>query len=804
MRIAALLLAIVWISLPASISAQDSVSVWKALETAAFDSEKAADVRDIALSRDRIRITLIEGRIQFTPPVRGVVFGAAFRGKGRVKVTPPTAPETQQVWLHTGQETLDLEFTDAAFVFSDETFDQIGRGATWRTEPGTQLAEIYADRQRQREECGAELLPRLFRSIVSADRSRSSFFFAELKTEKKGWIYVGLDALAAEDVQAGQWKLWDGGARRPDAWLEFPAGGRSAAEAFREPLAKADFLIRSTSIDTEVDGTELIATARVSVQRIAPGLRVLVFMLDSNLRVESVSDESGRKLEFFQPRDPKDRTQSYGDYIAVALPEPAARESTASLEFRYRGKRVIRRVGQGQFFCQSFGWYPTIQEAFATRSDFELKFKVPKKYSLVATGAKTAERVEDNFSVSTWKSEVPIAVAGFAFGDYRVETMNAGNVTVEVYANKEADDQLAGIEQYSGVNSAMDGRKMVGPALGSLSPSVLAKMMVQEVVNSVNVFASYFGPFPYRRLAVTNIPYSYGQGWPSLLYLSALSFLDSTQRNALGLSRYPEITDFFRAHETSHQWWGHLIGWNSYHDQWLSEGFAQFSGNLYVQARQNSKEYLGRLRRDKEGLKSTDQRGRRYESLGPIWMGERLSSSDAPQGYQQVVYNKGGLVVHMLRMMLQSPRNPQGPDAAFSEMMKDFCSSYGGKTASTEDFKAVVEKHMVPAMDLDKNRRMDWFFNQYVYGTGIPEYRLEYRIESMAEGRWKAAGKIVQDKVSGDWKDILPLYVHAGGKSSRAAWLRATGPETPFEIFMPFKPDSFSINDGEEILAEIK
>ena len=58
------------------------------------------------------------------------------------------------------------------------------------------------------------------------------------------------------------------------------------------------------------------------------------------------------------------------------------------------------------------------------------------------------------------------------------------------------------------------------------------------------------------------------------------------------MERRAVMTDFFRGHESSHQWWGHRVGWKSYHDQWLSEGFAEFSGLFYVQYRENMKESL--------------------------------------------------------------------------------------------------------------------------------------------------------------------------------------------------------------------
>jgi hypothetical protein len=103
---------------------------------------------------------------------------------------------------------------------------------------------------------------------------------------------------------------------------------------------------------------------------------------------------------------------------------------------------------------------------------------------------------------------------------------------------------------------------------------------------------------------------------------------------------------------------GHRVGWKSYHDQWLSEGFAEFSGNLYVEYRQNRKEYLARWRKEKELLKVRDTRGHPVESLGPIWMGQRIASSETDGfSYQDLIYSKGGYVLQMLRFQLFDPSN---------------------------------------------------------------------------------------------------------------------------------------------------
>lgn len=490
----------------------------------------------------------------------------------------------------------------------------------------------------------------------------------------------------------------------------------------------------------------------------------------------------------------------------MVLPEVSRAGQEETLEFRYSGKRVIRKVGTGNFFCQSYGWYPTRPNAFTTRADFELTFRYPKKYALVATGTKTGESFEGELAISTWKSEIPLAVAGFAYGDYKLHVEQAGEAEVQIYANRQPDDFMTDLRLF--LDNPVPGRdvRVIGASLfGSLSPAAMVKTMGIEMANTVRLFEKYFGPQPYKRLAVANIPYSYGQGWPGLIYLSAISFLDKTQQKAFGLEAYRrEVGDFFRAHESSHQWWGHRVGWKSYHDQWLSEGFAQFSGNLYVNFRRDEKEYLERLQRDKRELLATDKKGRTYESLGPVWMGRRLATFDSPAAYSTIVYNKGGYVVHMLRMMLFDPsgRSPS-PDQRFINMMQEFTRTYSNRAASTEDFKAIVEKHMLPAMNLDGNGRMDWFFRQYVYSTGIPRYEFSYTATPEGD-KTKITGTITQSGMPEGWKDILPIYVQKDGRTVLLGWTRATQRVSKVEFSSPFRPDKLVLNYYEDILADVK
>jgi hypothetical protein len=791
--------------LPALSRAQNTPVAWAAVAQPTFDPAKFANINNVVLTRDRLRIILTSGNIQFSQPSEGMVFAAVFQGQGRLQASPPNASEAQQLDLFTKSEELNMDFTEAVLSFTDGTFDEISKQVHWSGAASQGLDQVYLKRQHDREELGQPILPRLFQGLLSADHQRSAFFVADLKTSD-GWVQVKFDALDPEEVEVGRWTEL-GTYKDYDTWMHFPAGGRLSGDAYHDPTAKDDFVLEGYTIDAAVtENAYLSATASVQVLFHNSGERVMIFDLNGNLRVDSAKDMQGNALPFFQAREPKDRFASFGDYLAIVLPQPSQAGQKETIQIHYAGKRVIRQEGTGNYFCPSYGWYPGRPNSFATRANFDLTFHAPKKFTLVATGNKVGEKNADNETITTWKSDIPLSVAGFAYGDYKVTDQKVGDIDLQVFANRQPDQFLAGVNML--LNSSIPGSDapMNGDfpriPVGQLDPTEATKSMTSEFANNLRLFQDYFGPYPYSHLAVTNIPFSYGQGWPGLLYISVISFLDSTQRHALGIKDDIKVTDFFRAHETSHQWWGHRVGWKSYHDQWMSEGFAQFSGNLYVQFRENPGEYLKRIRADKQELLSKNQFGHVYDSIGPIWMGERLASSQAPAGYNVVVYDKGGYILHMLRMMMLDT-STKDSDHNFKDLMQDFCHTYENKAASTEDFKALVEKHMTKWMDPERNHRMDWFFNQYVYGTGIPHYTFDYQARDV-DGKFTVVGTITQSEVPDGWKDILPVYVHVQGRDVRVGWISITGKTTPVHFTLPTKVDKVSINDDEDILAVIQ
>src|SRR6185437_5223527 len=291
---------------------------------------------------------------------------------------------------------------------------------------------------------------------------------------------------------------------------------------------------------------------------------------------------------------------------------------------------------------------------------------------------------------------------------------------------------------------------------------------INSAQNALRIYNSYFGRLPYTRVAMTQQPAgNFGQAWPTLVYMPYTAFLDPTQRHNLFGSSQAAGDSFWQyvgPHEVAHQWWGHVVGWSSYRDQWMSEGFAEFSASLWLQQVKGIGKFISFWEEQRKMIVDPQvaTKGRKPYTIGPITAGYRLNTGKTGGAARFLIYPKGAYALHMLRMLMYDSRDKTGdPDARFKAMMQDFVKTYFNQDASTEDFKRVVEKHMTPEMDLDGNRRMDWFFNQWVYGTEVPAYKFEYSLSS-SDGKTVLSGRITQSGVSDKFRMRVPVWVDFG------------------------------------------
>jgi hypothetical protein len=526
-------------------------------------------------------------------------------------------------------------------------------------------------------------------------------------------------------------------------------------------------------IDAAIKGSHLAAIDRITFINLVPGTRVVPFELYGSLRVTRVQDAEGNDLGFIQ--EDKNEDSDFG----VILPKPLEAGKTYQLVVHYDGSDALRDSGGGNFILiPRSTWYPgNANTLFAEdRAIFEMTFRYPKNYMFVGTGAPVApDSREGDLAVAKWSSgETELAVAGFNYGRFKKKVVSDkdSGYDIEFYANVEVPNEIREIQQMIEQAEARGARTMT--TLGSISTAAIADAALADAQNATRIYNAFFGKLPYSRLAMTQQPAAnFGQAWPTLVYMPYMAFIDSTQRTQLLGTRGGTDT-FWRyvaPHEIAHQWWGHIIGWDSYRDQWMSEGFSEFSSSLYVQfIRGNDKfvDFWEDLRKQiVEASPAT--KDRKPYTVGPVTQGYRLNNGKTGAVAQRLIYPKGAYILHMLRMMMYQQN--KGGDLLFQGMMKDFVKTHFNKPVSTEDFKAIVEKHMTPEMNVDGSGKMDWFFNQWVYGTQVPAYRLEYSVGS--DGMLN--GKIIQSGVSDDFIMLVPIYIDMGKGWAKLGSARLVG-----------------------------
>src|SRR5258707_13308163 len=176
-------------------------------------------------------------------------------------------------------------------------------------------------------------------------------------------------------------------------------------------------------------------------------------------------------------------------------------------------------------------------------------------------------------------------------------------------------------------------------AIAPPSPADALKQLGRDIDSSIRFYEKLSGPFPFQKLGVSQIPGAFGQGWPGLLYISTFSFLPPAAQLHAGLSERGQehSTELVPFHALAHQWWGNLVGWSVYRDQWIDEALANYLALLFADSQKNANHslrvWLARYRqRLVEKFPNAEQPA---GGICALDLGNRLSSSKSPEGVEQ-------------------------------------------------------------------------------------------------------------------------------------------------------------------------
>ncbi len=771
------------LTLTATTDPQTAAAYSKLLQDASLDPQECYRVREITLQREDIKIYLTYGYLIFGKPVNGQRVSAVFTADGEnedaeVLLLPPTRSERASLAKFAGAPNLDEHLRQAVFVFTDNTAEELLRsiqsGAMKKApDMGLVMAEKWNSVVRN---LTGSFETRLVQDQYLADRANLGFFYSVVNGAKLGNFDISYEPRAREQVLVGQVATRDNRLYF-NIWTSFL--GRSwrthRRELFNDPFSITDF-----HIDAALDANlHLKAVTRAKITVSGQPESIIGFDIASRERVTQARVD-GEPAEIFTHdslRADLGLSSGNGLFLLVAVKPLAV--GTHEIEFNHEGD-VIASAGNGVYFVGSRGnWYPNRGSGFAR---YDITFHYPRQLTLLSSGEIAEDNTEGDVRTTRRVIDSPIRFAGFNLGEFTSVATNRAGFSVDVYANRKLEKELTPRQAEiipPPANPAPRRRQAptqmptLPPLTAQPDPAARLHELAIEISAEMEFMSSNFGPPVLKKLTVSPIPGAFGQGFPGLLYLSTLSYLNPRERPAhLRESQSEQLffSEFLHAHEVAHQWWGNVVSSASPQDDWIMESLSSYSGLMFLEKRKGRKALDAEMAEFRSHLLVKEADGETIESAGPIIWGQRLSSSQAPGAWRAITYEKGAWIVHMLRGRLG--------DDAFLKMLAAMTNRYRYKQISTEQFRELAAEFLPPK---SPDPKLEDFFAQWVYATGIPTIRMTVQSSGKAPAI-KVRGTLNQSDVSDDFSTYVPVEAQLPGRKSVVKWVQTSSEPVQFSI----------------------
>jgi hypothetical protein len=723
-----------------AIGAAEALNRVDGLYRLVLEAGRQVTVRDLRVTAEDFQLTLPSGTA-FVARIGEGVSAIVLVGDGTMTFSPRPPAERVQVKLFSGSETLSAAFTmaylrmnpfDVTSFINREAF--VGEGPA-DPKLAARAAEFF----------GAQL-PRSF-SLDLTDLSRETWslvpgsgdLIADVRTRKYNVLTYAKSGNEAEDIT-----VFDRASRRNIA--VYPSEARMAARGGRtyneDNLADYDVFDYYVDATYQPDRSWLEGRAQLRLRVRAFALSTLTLRLAEPLVVRSVQSSLHGRLLAIRVRDQNN--------VLVTFPKTVPRDEVIVLTVNYGGRleaqppdREVAGVS-GQVFPQSdmpqipaeprwilsnrSFWYP--QNTVTDYATGVLRLAVPAAYDVAASGdpspsnpTVTPGTGPTDGGRKTYVFDVPQPARYFGWLITRLVPVGTRTVLLpEAPASTShvPGDTQGGTPAGNGTAPAQSQSlaRPVIPGVRYLGVEVIATANPRQVGRSRNMLAqaseilAFYGslvedfPYPTFTLAVLDddLPGGHSPAYLGMVHQPLPTTPFTWRNDPVYFDEYPR---FFLAHEVAHQYWGHAVGWKSYHEQWISEGFSQFFALLYAERAGGAgvaRSVLSRLRST-----AIAQSGQ-----GPIELGYRLGhvKSDS-RVFRSLIYNKAAMVLHMLRRLI-------GDEAFFAGLRRFYWESRFMKVGTDE---------VREAFEATSGRPLGRFFTRWIREYAIPTVRYSTTVE---------------------------------------------------------------------------
>ena len=809
-------------------------------------------IKNGRITIDRFDFELTDGELYTISPVEDQIAIVVFLGEGVVRSYPPDGVEHQQLEKFLDDEDmLEETFERFVFWFSDDTGIQLREQVENITAENLDRAkDLLQDRRKNLLE--RQLInpdSRLLVDLLSLQRPKETqsprkFFHAQIDSRDNGWLSINIEPLEREEVQIIR---FDRRRNTHDVWMgfhalsDFESATRSAVfDGFpRNPQVEGklsggdgddwnalDLGIPPRPLQPEQEGwTRQVRVLRTDVDlalegngdakasaallfeahqpldairlRLSPVLKVTDVRWQSSVPANSDNvhditllagnppspdtpvELTGDALNFVQAtHDRRLAEDLHEPSVTIVLPRVVAPTERFIIKLSYEGELIdYRRDGRTYVLKDALNWMPShLHNRGTPGTRLSLTYRVPERFRVASGASLVDEQIIDGTRIMRWVSENPVAGMSFNLGRFNISTVERDTPPhITVYADR---------------------------THRGFSPSIREKTL-DDLAGAIQTYTDYFGPYPFESLLVTETPTYNGLAFPGLVLLSFQAFGNLHTGEA----------ELFRAHEVAHQWWGVSVPFENYRDQWLSEGFSQYSAALYtLKGLEREDQFLDMLdawRLDVLGEVNIGQAyGKNYgfrpevirrsdgHKSGPLSIGYRLRTAETPLDYRILVYEKGAFVLHMLRMMLTELET--GDDEPFRKLMRNFFREHLFSSATTTAFEMAVTEAF--------GKPMDWFFDQWVHGVDIPTYRPELEVSPLTDTAdpFLLHGRVQQENVPDGFRMPVPIVIRFEDRPPLTHRLWVDANTVDIEIPLPAQPSEILFNYQHGVLAHIR
>ena len=685
-----------------------------------LNTNRPLTARNLEITSEDLVVALHEGTVYLVECDEGVT-GLVLIGRGEIRFSPTSAAERGQVKIFSGNETLTSPFEEAYIRLSPSDYEKrVTTASLTASAPQERLTrralDIFARESNKSFNVDLQdLSSEAWHLLPPADD-----FLAEIDTRRFDTLTFTRSSQQAEDITLFRRKD-----RRTIAL--YPSVAKLAARGrFYSDDALRDYDVLDYSIDASVDPERqtIQGRARLAIRVRSTTLSNVFLRLNEALTVTAVTSVEYGRLLYLRIRGQNN--------VLVNLPRLLPQDSDLTLVVNYEGRipsqdldvdavsvladaqeqAAPTEVTDPAFLLSNRAfWYP--QNPVPDYATASMRITVPQGWTCVASGqpvpmssAVSLKDILRDGKLFEFKASEPLRYLALVVA--RFTRISEVDLTLpDTFAAS------AGIDKLTLAVEAQSSQRFRG------------RTVAQQTEEILRFYSSIIGDIPYKSATValieSDLPGGHSPGYFALIK-NPLSMGNAAWRNdPAAFENFPE---FFLAHELAHQWWGQAVGWKNYHEQWLSEGFAQYFAALYAQKTRGDRAFVDMLRQFRRwSLSDSDQ--------GPVHLGYRLGVVKGNvRVFRALVYNKGAAVLHMLRRLL-------GDDVFFTGLRR-FYADRRYQKAGTEDLER--------ALEAESGRVLDRFFERWIYGTDIPRIRYSTTLgNGVVHVRFEQAADLVFD-----------------------------------------------------------